>query len=278
MTKTAAHLAAAVELNNGVQMPWFGLGVYQTKEGEEVENAVKAAIGAGYRLIDTAALYGNETGVGRAVKASGVDRGELFITTKVWNSDQGYDQTLRAFEKSRRRLDMDVVDLYLVHWPVKGKYKETYRALERLYREGAVRAIGVSNFHVHHLEDLLADCEIKPAVNQIELHPLLSQPEVRAFCAKENIQVQAWSPLLQGNLDLPLLQELGAKYGKSPAQIVLRWDLQNGILTIPKSVKAERIAENADVFDYELSQEDMARIDGLNRNRRYGADPDNFNF
>jgi len=278
MTTTAAHLAATVDLNNGVKMPWFGLGVYQTKEGEEVEFAVKTAIEAGYKLIDTASLYGNETGVGRAVKASGVDRGELFVTTKVWNSEQGYDETLRAFENSRKRLDMDVVDLYLVHWPVKGKYKETYRALERLYREGAVRAIGVSNFHVHHLEDLLANCEVKPTVNQIELHPLLSQTEVRAFCAEQDIRVQAWSPLLQGNLDLPLLTELAAKYGKSAAQIVLRWDLQSGILTIPKSVKAARIAENADVFDFELSQEDMARIDGLNRNQRYGGDPDNFNF
>jgi Aldo/keto reductases, related to diketogulonate reductase len=196
----------------------------------------------------------------------------------VWNSDQGYDETLRAFEASLNRLGFDYVDLYLVHWPVKGKYKDTYRALERLYKEGYARAIGVSNFHIHHLEDLLSSCEVKPAVNQVECHPLLTQEELRKYCRDQHIAFQAWSPIMKGQLDLPVLTELAAKYNKTPAQIVLRWDLQNDILTIPKSVRPERIRENADIFDFELSRDDMARIDGLNRNHRFGADPDNFNF
>ncbi|HUC92621.1 MAG TPA: aldo/keto reductase [Paenibacillus sp.] len=267
-----------IELNNGVQIPWFGLGVWQSKEGREVEHAVEAALQTGYRLIDTAAVYGNEEGVGRAVKESGIGRGEIFITTKVWNTDQGYDSTLRAFEASRRRLGLDVVDLYLVHWPVAGKYKDTYRALERLYRDGQVRAIGVSNFQAHHLEDLLQTCEVVPAVNQVEFHPLLTQRQLRAYCDKSNIKLQAWSPLMQGNLDVTLLNELAEKYFKTPAQIVLRWDLQHGVLTIPKSVKAERIKENADIFDFELTETEMASIDELDRHHRFGADPDNFNF
>lgn len=272
------HIAETTTLNNGVKMPWFGLGVYKTQEGPEVENAVAAALKIGYRLIDTAALYGNETGVGKAVRASGIPREEIFVTTKVWNTDQGYDQTLRAFEASMERLGLEYVDLYLVHWPVKGKYKDTYRALEKLYQDGRVRAIGVSNFHIHHLEDLMASCEVKPAVNQVECHPLLTQEELRRFCREQNIAFQAWSPIMKGQLDLPVLTELAAKYGKTPAQIVLRWDLQHDILTIPKSIRAERIRENADIFDFELSAEDMARIDALNRNSRFGADPDNFDF
>jgi diketogulonate reductase-like aldo/keto reductase len=243
-----------------------------------VENAVAAALEAGYRLIDTAALYGNETGVGNAIRASGIRREDIFVTTKVWNSDQGYDNTLRAFEASLARLGFDYVDLYLVHWPVKGKYKDTWRALERIYKEGLARAIGVSNFHVHHLQDLMASSEVKPAVNQVECHPLLTQTELRKFCREQNIAFQAWAPIMKGQLDLPVLTELAAKYGKTPAQIVLRWDLQNDILTIPKSIRPERIRENAQIFDFELSAEDMARIDALNQNSRFGADPDNFNF
>jgi len=272
------HVAETTTLNNGVKMPWFGLGVYKTQEGPEVENAVAAALEAGYRLIDTAALYGNETGVGNAIRASGIRREEVFVTTKVWNSDQGYDETLRAFEASLARLGFDYVDLYLVHWPVKGKYKDTWRALERLYKEGLTRAIGVSNFHIHHLEDLMSSCEVKPAVNQVECHPLLTQTELRKFCREQNIAFQAWAPIMKGQLDLPVLTELAAKYGKTPAQIVLRWDLQSDILTIPKSIRPERIRENANIFDFELSDEDMARIDALNQNKRFGADPDNFNF
>jgi diketogulonate reductase-like aldo/keto reductase len=272
------HVAETTTLNNGVKMPWFGLGVYKSQEGSEVETAVAAALEAGYRLIDTASLYGNERGVGNAIRASGIRREDVFVTTKVWNSDQGYDETLRAFEASLERLGFDYVDLYLVHWPVKGKYKDTWRALERIYKEGRARAIGVSNFHIHHLEDLMASAEVVPAVNQVECHPLLSQVELRRFCREHNIAFQAWAPIMKGNLELPVLQELAAKYGKTPAQIVLRWDLQNDILTIPKSVRPERIRENANIFDFELSAEDMAKIDALNENRRFGADPDNFDF
>lgn len=268
----------AAKLNNGVLMPWLGLGVYQSQEGEQVEQAVEYAFEAGYRHIDTAAAYGNEEGVGRAVAASGLAREELFITTKVWNSDQGYESTLQAFEKSRRKLGLDIIDLYLVHWPVAGKYKETYRALEKLYKDGCVRAIGVSNFLVPHLTDLLADCEIVPAVNQVEFQPFLTQPELQSFCRDKDIQLEAWSPLMQGNLDVPLLKEIGVKYGKSAAQVVLRWDLQNGVVTIPKSVRKERIVENADLFDFELTAEELSAIDGLNVYRRFGSDPMNFNF
>ena len=269
-------IKSTVELLNGVKMPRLGLGVWRTKEGEEVENAVSAALSAGYRSIDTATLYQNETGVGNAIRKSGVPREQVFVTTKVWNDDQGYDATLKAFDASLKRLGMDYVDLYLVHWPISGKYIDTYRALEKLYEEGKARAIGVSNFHVHHLEKLMASCRIKPMVNQIELHPLLTQQPLREFCRKEGIQVESWRPLMQGRLDLPLLNELAAKYGKTPAQIVIRWHLQHDIVTIPKSVRPERIRENADVFDFELSEEDMARIDDLNENKRFGLDPDTF--
>ncbi|GIP40391.1 glyoxal reductase [Paenibacillus sp. J31TS4] len=265
-------------LHNGVRMPWLGLGVWRVPEGQEVESSVRAALAAGYRSIDTAAVYGNEEGVGRAIQQSGVKRDELFVTTKVWNSEQGFDSTLRAFEESRKKLGLDYIDLYLIHWPVKGKYKETWKALEKLYKEKQVRAIGVSNFHVHHLQDVMQDAEIVPMVDQVEFHPLLAQRELRTFCRHNNIQLEAWSPLMQGNLDIPVLKEIGERYGKSPAQVVLRWDLQNGVVTIPKSVHEHRIKENADVFDFELTAEDMEKIDALNENKRYGSDPDNFNF
>jgi len=270
-------IADCTTLHNGVKMPWLGLGVYKTAEGEEVERAVHAALEAGYRSIDTAAFYQNERGVGKAVRESGLPREEVFITTKVWNDDQGYESTLRAFEQSRRLLGVDYIDLYLIHWPVRDKYKETWRALEKLYKDGWVRAIGVSNFHIHHLENLLADCEIVPMVNQVELHPCLTQAPLREFCRRHQIQVEAWSPLMRGQLfDHPLLQELSRKYGKTPAQIIIRWDLQHEIVTIPKSARPERIRENAQVFDFELEEADMARLDALNENRRVGPDPDVF--
>ena len=271
-------LDSKVELLNGVGMPRLGLGVYRAKAGEEVENAVAAALKVGYRSVDTAAIYKNEEGVGRAIRASGVPREELFVTTKVWNKDQGYDSTIRAFEASLSRLGMDYVDLYLIHWPGndRNRYKETYRAMEELYEQGRIRAIGVCNFQIHHLEDLMGSCRIKPMVNQVELHPLLTQKPLLEFCRKEGIQVESWRPLMDGKLDLPLLQELAAKYGKTPAQIVIRWHLQHGLVTIPKSVRESRIRENADVFDFELEQEDMNRIDDLNENRRLGPDPDQF--
>lgn len=266
-------------LHNGVEMPRLGLGVWKVQDGNEVVHAVKSAIKAGYKSIDTAAVYKNEEGVGQAIRESGAPRDSLFITTKVWNSDQGYETTLAAFDASLSKLQLDYADLYLIHWPVGGKYKETWRAIEKLYKDGRVRAIGVSNFHQHHLEDLLADAEIAPMVNQIELHPLLSQEPLRAYCVSKNIKVEAWSPLGNGRLlTHELVQEIAAKYNKSVAQVILRWDLQHDIITIPKSINESRIIENADIFDFELSAEDMQKIDSLNRNERFGSDPDNFSF
>ncbi|WP_436376587.1 aldo/keto reductase [Cytobacillus sp. BC1816] len=273
------NLQSAAPLHNGVKMPWLGLGVFKVKDGDEVVQSVKSAIKAGYKSIDTAAVYQNEEGVGQAIKEAGVPREELFITTKVWNSDQGYDSTINAFETSLKKLGLDYIDLYLIHWPVKGKYKETWKALETLYKEKRVKAIGVSNFQIHHLEDLMQEAEINPMVNQVELHPLLNQAELRDFCKKQDIQIEAWSPLAQGELlENAVLKEISQKYSKSVAQVILRWDLQNEIVTIPKSVKEHRIIENADVFDFELSSEDMDKISGLNENRRVGPDPDNFDF
>ncbi|MEF2966034.1 aldo/keto reductase [Paenibacillus sp. M1] len=276
-------LQDTVKLNNGVEMPWFGLGVFKAKEGEEVIRAVKAAIRAGYRSIDTAAAYNNEEGVGQAVREAmeenGLTRDQLFITSKVWNSMQGYDTTLEAFETSLAKLNLEYIDLFLVHWPVKGKYKDTWRALEKVYKEGKVRAIGVSNFQIHHLEDLLGEATVVPAVNQVELHPQLTQKELLKFAKGKGIRLEAWSPLGQGNLlTNDTLVSIGKKYGKTAAQVILRWDLQVGVITIPKSVTESRIIENADIFDFELSAEDIAAIDGLNQNKRFGSDPDNFNF
>lgn len=272
------QIDSTVELLNGVEMPRLGLGVWRAKAGDETERAVSAALKAGYRSIDTASMYNNEQEVGRAIRASAIPRDQIFVTTKVWNNEQGYDNTLKAFRRSLDRLEMEYVDLYLVHWPVVGQYKETYRALEDLYEQGLVRAIGVSNFNIHHLEDLMGTCRIKPMVNQVELHPLHTQKKLFAFCRKEGIQLESWRPLMQGRLDLPLIEELAAKYGKTSAQIVLRWHLQLGVVTIPKSVHERRIIENADLFDFELEPEDMNRIDGLNQNLRFGADPDHIDF
>ncbi|NHM31868.1 aldo/keto reductase [Neobacillus terrae] len=275
----ALDLKSTVKLHNGVEMPWFGLGVFKVKEGSEVIDSVKAAIKNGYISIDTAAVYKNEEGVGQGIKESGVPREELFITSKVWNADQGYESTLKAFDTSLEKLGLDYLDLYLIHWPVKGKYVETWKALEKLYKNGRVKAIGVSNHHVHHLKDILAEAEIKPMVNQVEYHPHLTQKELHEFCKSEGIQLEAWSPLKQGELlNEPVIAEIGEKYQKSAAQVILRWDLQNEVVTIPKSIKEHRIIENASIFDFELSSEDMERINSLNKNERIGSDPDNFNF
>lgn len=265
-------------LNNDVHMPWLGLGVWKMKDDGEAEQAVAAAIEAGYRSIDTAAAYNNEVGVGAGIRNSGLSRDDIFITTKIWNANQGYETTLAAFEDSRKKLGVDVVDLLLIHWPVKDKYKETWRALEKLYRDGYVRAIGVSNFQIHHLQDVIAASEIVPMVNQVEYHPLLTQEELHSFTKSNNIQLEAWSPLMQGNLDHSILAEIGAKYGKSAAQVVLRWDLQNEVVTIPKSTNPARLEENAAIFDFALTAEEVAQISALNRNNRFGPDPDNFNF
>ncbi|WP_184322089.1 aldo/keto reductase [Geobacillus subterraneus] len=273
------HLQSTTTLHNGVKMPWLGLGVFLVKDGEEVINAVKTALEVGYRSIDTAAIYGNEQGVGKAIAESGIPRDELFITTKVWNADHGYESTLAAFDESMKKLGLDYLDLYLIHWPLpsRGKYVETWRALEKLYKDGRVRAIGVSNFKTHHLEEIMANCEIKPMVNQVEYHPRFNQKELHDFCKSHGIQLEAWSPLAQGRLlDHPVLVEIANKYNKSTAQIIIRWDLQTEVVTIPKSVKPHRIAENADVFDFELSQEDMDKINALHHNERMFADPDEF--
>jgi methylglyoxal/glyoxal reductase len=266
-------------LHNGIEIPYVGLGVYQMKDPSETVQAVKSAIETGYLSVDTAAVYGNEESVGQGVKESGADRKDLFITSKVWNSDQGYDTTLKAFETSLKKLDMDYMDLYLIHWPVEGKYKDTWKALERLYSEGLVKSIGVSNFHQHHLEDLMSSSNEKPVINQIECHPRLSQEQLKAFCQEEKIAVEAWSPIAQGRvLNEPALKQIAEKHGKSSAQVILRWHLQNDVVIIPKSVHASRIKENADLFNFELSSDEMNKINDLNQNERFGPDPDNFDF
>ncbi|MEV5108856.1 aldo/keto reductase [Bacillus sp. LBA3-1-1.1] len=277
------NLQSKTTLHNGVEMPWFGLGVFKVEDGPELVEAVKVAIKEGYRSIDTAAIYGNEKTVGEGIRAgikeAGISREDLFITSKVWNSDQGYETTLAAYEESLKKLELDYLDLYLVHWPVEGKYKDTWRALETLCKEERVRAIGVSNFQIHHLQDVLEDAEIKPMINQVEYHPRLTQKELQAFCKEQGIQMEAWSPLMQGQLlDNETLQEVADKYGKTTAQIILRWDLQNEVVTIPKSTKEHRIIANASIFDFELTKEDMEKIDALNQNHRVGPDPDNFDF
>lgn len=272
-------LQDAVTLNNGVKMPIMGLGVFKVEDGNVVTEAVKAAIQNGYRSIDTASFYDNEAGVGKGIKDSGVPREDLFITTKVWNSDHGYENTLKAFDISLEKLGLEYLDLYLIHWPVRGKYVETWKALEKLYHEGKVKAIGVSNFNIHHLEDILREGEVKPVINQVEYHPHLTQVELREFCEREGIQLEAWSPLKKGELlGDPVIQRLAEKHQKTPAQIILRWDIQNNVLTIPKSIKEHRIIENADIFDFSLEEEDMQEINGLNINSRSGADPETFNF
>ncbi|WP_338055263.1 aldo/keto reductase [Sulfobacillus harzensis] len=274
-------LSDTTTLANGVKMPWLGLGVWMAKDGEEVKRAVRAAIEFGYRSIDTAAAYANEEGVGQAIRESAFPRDQLFITTKVWNANQGYESTLAAFEESRKKLQLDYLDLYLIHWAVPGRYLDTWRALVRLYKDGRVRAIGVSNHQPEHLEDIMAHSDVTPMVNQVEFHPYLTQRPLLDFCRKHNIQLEAWSPLFRGGdlLTHPVITTLAEKYGKTPAQIILRWDLQQQVVTIPKSVHRERIKENAEVFDFELAEVDMDQISGLNANRRsFDYDPYNVNF
>ncbi|PFG13304.1 aldo/keto reductase [Bacillus sp. es.036] len=266
-------------LHNDVEMPTLGLGVWKMENNDEVKTAVNAAIDAGYKAIDTAAAYKNEEGVGAAIKESSTPREELFITSKVWNDDQGYDSTLQAFEDTVSKLGIDTLDLYLIHWPVEGKYKETWKAMEKLYKDGRIRAIGVSNFHPNHLEDLMKDAEIKPMVNQVEFHPLLNQKELREYCKQHSIQLEAWSPLAQGKLlDHEVVKEIAEQHGKSTAQVIIRWDLEHEVVTIPKSSNPERIKQNFDVFDFELTQDNIRALDELNQNERMGPDPDNFDF
>lgn len=272
-------LASTTTLNNGVAMPWFGLGVFETKPGSQVENAVRWALETGYRSIDTAAAYNNEKGVGKAIRDSGVAREDIFVTTKVWNEDQRQRRVAAAFEDSLNLLGLDYVDLYLIHWPVARHYKETWRVMQEIYESGRAKAIGVSNFMRPHLDDLLQEARIVPAVNQFEMHPYLQQPELVTFCREQGIQVEAYSPIMKGEArKVPELKQLGQTYGKTAIQVTLRWLMQRQVVVIPKSSKKKRIRENAQVFDFELSQEDMALIDGLDRDERFGSDPFNFNF
>ncbi|KGA98936.1 oxidoreductase [Alkalihalobacillus alcalophilus ATCC 27647 = CGMCC 1.3604] len=269
-----------ITLNNGLKMPQLGFGVWQV-EDDKATVAVTKAIETGYRSIDTAMIYQNENGVGKALKESSVPREELFITTKVWNSDQGYENTLKAFDESLERLGLDYVDLYLVHWPTPefDEYVDTYKALEKLYHDGRVKAIGVCNFDIDHLERILAECEVKPVLNQVECHPYLAQRELKEFCAKHDIYVEAWSPLQQGGevLNLDVIQNIAATHEKTAAQVVLRWHLQNNSIVIPKSVTPSRIEENFDVFDFELTQAEMEQINQLDRNERKGPKPSEMN-
>lgn len=273
------NIQSTKTLTNGIKMPRFGLGVYKMTERDETLQAIDKALKVGYRAIDTASLYGNEVEVGEAIRHSGIKREDIFVTTKVWNTDQGYDATLRAFEVSLKKLNMDYLDLYLTHWAVPETFEDTYRAIERLYDEKLIRATGVSNHHEHHLQKLSSKANIAPMVNQVELHPYLQQDALKAFCAEHGIAVTAWSPLGRGGvLDNPTILKIAQEIGKTAAQVVLRWHLQKDTLIIPKSVTASRIEENAQIYDFELTQAQMDKMTTLNRNHRFGQDPDNFKF
>lgn len=275
----ASNLNSKVTLSNGVKMPLLGLGLYQTNNGKEIENAIANALDAGYRLLDTASFYNNEEGVGKAIKTSIIPREQLFVTSKLWNSDQGFQSTMKAFETSLKLMQQEYLDLYLIHWPIPEKTVETWRALETLYTTGKIRAIGVSNFTKNQLEELLSIAEVPPMVNQVEFHPRLQQNELQAFCNEHKIQYQAWSPLAKGDaLEIGEIKCLAEKYGKSESQIVLRWMIQKKISTIPKSVHKWRIFENADVFTFELSDMDVEVLDGLDSNQRIGPDPNSIDF
>ncbi|TDL33088.1 aldo/keto reductase [Jeotgalibacillus sp. S-D1] len=266
-----------ITLNNGLEMPQIGLGVWQVEDGKVAADSVRKAIETGYRSIDTAAIYQNEKGVGQGIKESGVPREELFITTKVWNADQGYDTTIKALDESLEKLGLDYVDLYLIHWPMpdKDRYIDTYKAMEKLYEDGKVKAIGVCNFEIDHLQRLMDECTVKPAVNQVECHPYLGQHEMKEFCAKNDIYLESWSPIMQGGevLKDEAIRNIAEKYGKEPAQVVIRWHLQSNSIVIPKSVTPSRIESNFDVFDFELTDDEMRTINDLDRNERKGPHP-----
>ncbi|MEI7030300.1 aldo/keto reductase [Streptomyces pratensis] len=271
----------SITLNNGLAMPQLGFGVWQVPD-DEAAKTVSTALETGYRSIDTAAIYENETGTGKAIAASQIARDELFVTTKLWNTEQGYDSTLRAFDASLEKLGLDYVDLYLIHWPVPAKdaYTDTYKAFEKIHAEGRAKSIGVSNFRPEHLERLLAETSVVPVLNQIELHPQLQQAESRAFHAQHGIATEAWSPLGQGKglLEVPTVVAIAQKHGRTPAQAVLRWHLQIGNIVIPKSSTPSRIKENLDVFDFELDADDLAAFAALDEGKRLGPDPAEFNL
>jgi len=268
-----------VTLNNGVVMPVLGLGVWRSPEGPVTETAVAAALEAGYRSIDTATIYGNEASVGRGLRASGIPRDEIFVTTKLWNADARSGQVREACLASLDRLGLETLDLYLLHWPVPGTFLASREVLEELYAEGRLRAIGVSNFLIHHLADLLPRASVFPAVNQIEFHPRLQSPELVRHCRELGIVVEAWSPIMRGKVnEIPEIVALAERLGKTPVQVTLRWEIQRGIVTIPKSVHPERIRANADLFDFALSEADLALMDSLDTNLRLGPHPDTFDF
>ncbi len=270
----ALTLGSRVRLNNGVEMPWLGLGVYQAPPGRATQAAVAEALRVGYRLIDTAKLYRNEADVGRAVRESGLPREDVFVTTKLWNSDHGYDAAMRAFDRSLAELGLDYVDLYLVHWPVQGARRETWRALEEIYAGGKARSIGVSNYMPHHLDELLVDADVVPAVDQVEMNPFLAQKELQAYGREHGIRLEAYSPLAKGDrLGDRRLASIAAKHGKTPAQVLLRWCLQAEAVAIPKSVRPERIRENANVFDFSLDADDLRLLDRLDASLHTGWDP-----
>ncbi|MER2112845.1 MAG: aldo/keto reductase [Solibacillus isronensis] len=275
-------LQDTIKLNNEVKMPAMGLGVFQV-ENDTTAEIVKNAIELGYRSIDTAAIYGNEAGVGEGIKlaldSTGLNREDLFITSKVWNAGLNYEETVSAYEESLEKLGLDYLDLYLIHWPGKNKFAESWSALEDLYIEGKIRAIGVCNFNISHLQDLMKNARVTPVINQVEFHPRLQQQSLRAFCKEHNIQLEAWAPLMQGGLlEDPTIAKIAEKYGKSNSQVILRWDIQNGVITIPKSVRKERMAQNADIFDFSLTVEEMQIINAMNLDKRVGPDPEVFDF
>lgn len=265
-------------LSNGVGMPVLGYGVWLTEDGRQTIDAVRTALEVGYRAIDTAEVYGNEAGVGEGIRQSGIARKDLFLTTKVHNDSQGYDKCLHAFDESMSKLGTDYADLYLVHWPMRSTFVDTWRALIRLYEEKRVRAIGVSNFNIHHIQKIIEDSGVWPMVDQFEMHPRLVQPRLHDYCRDHQITVTAYCPLMHGHLDLPLLEQLAEKYGKTVAQIVLRWHLQHGNAIIPKTLRRERMISNAQIMDFELSGSEVAAIDALSDGVRYTADPDNFSW
>lgn len=265
---------STVKLNNGVEIPRLGLGVYQSPPGKTTQDAVRHALECGYRLVDTARIYGNEGDVGMAVRESGLARDQVFVTTKLWNSDHGYGPTIRACEESLRRLGLSYLDLYLIHWPVPGARKETWKAMAKLLKDGECRAIGVSNYTIRHLEELLANSDVIPAVNQVEFHPFLYQRELLEYCQRHEIQLEAYSPLTRGErLNHPTVLDVAKRHGRAPAQVLIRWSLQHSVVAIPKSVRKERILENSRVFDFILTPDDMKVLDSLNEDFRTCWDP-----